>query len=137
MNQLDHLRGMSYIPRVSNNKCRPYVTERKQFQGSNLYGIYPINDVYTVYSYGDHFPLFIYTEGRWFENSDGYSSSTTRHKSHTRPTATTNTTLLPTDHMRHLASHGYQSLAKERVMGNAPPDAYWKDVGTYHLGKGA
>lgn len=40
--------------------------------------------LYVVYSYGPHFPLalFDYDAGKWFHNTDKYSSTTSRHFSH-------------------------------------------------------
>lgn len=121
MNQSD----LTGLPRVANVKCRPYVTERDPFKGSNLYGIYSLMDadheVYTVFSYGDHYPMFIYTEGMWFENEDKYSPSTSKQKSQARPMGV-RPILLSTRWMQRLANNGYQSIAKERIF-NEPVEA--------------
>ena len=113
------------LPRVANSKCRQYVTDREPFRGSNLYGYFSLVDadheVYTVYSYGDHYPMFIYTEGMWFENEDKYSRSTSRHHSQAKPYGI-NTILLSTRWMQRLANNGYQSIAKERIF-NEPVEA--------------
>jgi hypothetical protein len=44
-------------------------------------------DLYVVYSYGYHFPMYIYDykAQQWFGNSDKYSSTTSRHQSQARP----------------------------------------------------
>lgn len=36
----------------------------------------------TIYSYGYHFPVAVRKEGYYLFNSDGYSSSTSKHKRH-------------------------------------------------------
>jgi hypothetical protein len=121
MNQSD----LVGLPRVANTKCRPYVEKREPFRGSNLYGIYSLVDadheVYTVYSYDTHHPLYIYTEGMWFENEDKYSPSTSKHLTQARPMGV-RPILLSTRWMQRLANNGYQSIAKERIF-NEPTEA--------------
>lgn len=43
--------------------------------------------VYAIYSYGNHFPMYVYDEesGQWLGNSDKYSRTTTSHQSKYRP----------------------------------------------------
>jgi len=62
------------MTQVANSKCRSYVAARLPFKGSNLFGEY-INDQYVVYSYGAHFPAYVYSEGMWFENEDKFPST--------------------------------------------------------------
>ena len=85
--------------RVSNNKARDYVNGMKVFQGSNTFaewlshgsgddnGHHESKKLYVVYSYGHHFPMYIYDakEKKWIGNKDKYSQSTTRHQSLCRP----------------------------------------------------
>ena len=77
--------------RVSNNKARNMVENLEEFQGSNMFGRWlsraEDNQVYVVYSYGHHFPMYIYDdkERKWVGNKDKYSRSTTRHQSQGRP----------------------------------------------------
>lgn len=94
------------VPRIANRDARDYVRNRKEFEGSNLFArmvivTNPGNDatgtewtsrmVYVTYSYGHHWPLFVYDEnaGVWFENVDYYSRTTSKHRSQAHP-------LLPT-----------------------------------------
>ena len=118
MNQSD----LSGIPRVANAKCRQFVKDREPFRGSNLYGVYSLvdtdNEVYTVYSYGDHYPMFIYANGMWFENEDKYSRSTSKHHGQAHPHVPT--ILLSTRWMQRLANNGYQGIAKERILTTEP-----------------
>jgi len=85
------------MKRVANNKAREYVEKLEEFQGSNMQGKWLGlgNDrtepykLYVVYSYGSHFPMYIYDakEQKWLGNSDKYSRSTTRQQSHARPSS--------------------------------------------------
>jgi len=108
--------------KVANSKCKTYVQSKTPFKGSNLYGEY-IGDNYVVYSYGRHFPLFIYAEGAWFENEDKYwmdgtrcnfSVSTERQRQQARPACST--VLLARSWMEKLANEGYKALATERIL---------------------
>ena len=99
--------------RIPNKQASTFAAERKPFIGSNLTGIEK-NGMYIVYSYGEHFPAFIYAEGAWFENEDDYSASTKRHMSQARPT--TRTIPLSTRWMCLLAQGGYNAIAKERIL---------------------
>ena len=88
--------------RVANRDAKQYVNELKEFKGSfNKYAkhnasIFAENesdfdlyseDLYVVYSYGYHFPMYIYDRqaGIWIGSKDKHSVSTTRHQSHCRP----------------------------------------------------
>jgi hypothetical protein len=107
------------MTKVANSKCRQYVTARLPFTGSNLWGewIKSIDNdsrQYVVLSYGQHFPLYIYANDMWFENEDGYSRTTARHKSQARPTD--KTILLGTRAMIALMVHGYMGVLKQRVL---------------------
>lgn len=46
-----------------------------------------VNKQYVVFSYGEHFPMYVWdsTLGRWFGNRDRYSNTTTKHQSHAHP----------------------------------------------------
>lgn len=108
------------MKRVSNKHCRPFVQERIPFRGSNLYAewiptVTEGDERYVVYSYGIHWPLFIYTNGCWFENEQRHSLSTAIHRTHAHPHHPT--ILLSTHWMRVLADCGYSAIAKERILG--------------------
>ncbi len=90
------------IKKVSNRSCRSCVEDRVEFEGSNLFGRVLQNKVYVVYSYGEHFPLFVYTDAQWYENSDGYSPSTARHKSYARPRWSDDRVLMDTAQLKAL-----------------------------------
>ncbi len=112
--------------KIANRDARDWVTKRKPFKGSNLYGetkpVYingeesPQDAVYTVYSYGEHFPMFAYANGQWFENSDGYSRTTSRHRSQARPYGI-NTIKMDTKQMQNLTRYGYTAFVRRRLEG--------------------
>jgi len=103
--------------RVSNNKARDYVNGFKEFQGSNTFAkwwhsseesvdkIELIEKIYVVYSYGHHFPMYIYDseQNKWIGNKDKYSQSTTRHQSQLRPSEVD--MWLNTDEMKDVVRH--------------------------------
>lgn len=76
------------MKRTPNHKARELVTERREFIGNNTFGRI-LSDSrgtrYAVYSYGQHFPLFAHINGKWVENSDRYSVTTSKHKTQLRP----------------------------------------------------
>ena len=99
--------------RIPNKQACNYVAKQMPFIGSNLKGIEK-DGMYIVYSYGEHFPAFIFAEGAWFENEDDYSASTKRHMNQARPT--NKTIPLSTKWMCLLAQGGYNAIAKERIL---------------------
>ena len=78
-------------PRINGRKCRPYVQERKAFKNSNgqLYAVRHTPLLYVVYSYGEHWPLFVHDGFDWYENEEKYSKTTTRHRGNANPFAPT------------------------------------------------
>ena len=78
--------------KVANKNARQYVDELKVFEGSNTFATWESNpydneDLYVVYSYGYHFPMYIYDRqaGIWVGSNDSYSVSTSRQQSQCRP----------------------------------------------------
>jgi hypothetical protein len=78
---------MTAIKRVANANARSYVKKRVEFQGSNAFARELHTDhstLYVVYSYGEHFPMFIAETDndnvtRWYANQDRFSMTTTKH----------------------------------------------------------
>lgn len=71
--------------RISNKNCRGAVAGRLDFQGSNLFAENLTDDVYVVYSYGKHWPLFACIKGKWYANTEGSSPSTARQRTYAHP----------------------------------------------------
>ena len=80
---------------LANKSARAMVQLRRPFEGSNLYARentpqHGISTLYVVYSYGEHFPIYIAEtdEGNnttWYTNADKFSQSTSRHKAQCNP----------------------------------------------------
>jgi len=69
--------------RTANIRSRDLVINRIPFKGNNTHAEYR-NGAYVVFSY-DWYPVFVYKDGQWFENEDGYSMSTKKQMSQMRP----------------------------------------------------
>ena len=56
------------------------------FEGNSVFST-SNNDLYTVYSYGYHFPMYVFDEaiGEWIGNEDRYSVTTSKHQGKCRP----------------------------------------------------
>lgn len=95
------------------------VQMRRPFEGSNLFARenipqHGISTVYVVYSYGEHWPLYVAEtdEGNnttWYEIADKYSQSTSRHQSQCNPYE--NTIKLTPAQMRRCAVEGIAGVA--------------------------
>lgn len=134
--------GIRYT-RINGRKASDYVTKRVPFTNSNkqLYGHWEGAGVpysegsamrYVVYSYGDHWPLFVWDDAsqRWYGNSDRHSVTTSKHRTYAHPRLATGDTTnsdttnsdntihwLPLMSIRLLAREGYAALAAARVHG--------------------
>lgn len=69
--------------KTANIRARDLVVNRIPFKGSNTHAEYN-NGAYVVFSY-DWYPVFVYKDGQWFENEQGYSMSTKKQMSQMRP----------------------------------------------------
>lgn len=75
---------------TTNKQARELVLNKQEFKTSNgtIFGTHNLlADTYTVYSYGEHFPMYVYDYRmcEWYGNGDKYSPTTTRHQSTCRP----------------------------------------------------
>ena len=92
------------MKRINNSVAGSCVAAKEEFKSNNgtLYAEWRGPDKYVVFSYGEHYPMYIWVrDSGWFENQDPYSVTTSRHKGHCRPTNCT--TSLNTEAMRALA----------------------------------
>jgi len=114
--------------KIANRDARQFVQKQHPFEGNNIYAQFHTqnNDDgtngpdmwYVVYSYGDHWPLFIHAGDTWFENEDKHSVTTSKHRTQTHPHRPT--VLLSTKWMLRLAKGGYAAIAKERILQGEP-----------------
>lgn len=78
---------MAKAKKVSGWNARVMVQSRTDFTNHNgqLFGRWETPLLYVVYSYGEHWPLFAWDNGEWYENEDKYSPTTSKHHSQTHP----------------------------------------------------
>lgn len=100
--------------RTPNRNARYFTQRRLSFTGHNLYAMWN-GDRYVVYSYSSHWPLFVWANGRWFENNDRYSVTTSKHQSQAHPHEPT--ILLNREQMVELASTGLAAVTAARLEG--------------------
>lgn len=97
------------IPKVANRDASGHVRLRMDFNGSNLYGrTTKDGERYVVFSYGPHYPMFVYDNGVWYSNADRYSVSTSKQYGQVNPY---NTVPMETDKMRALVVYGIAGVA--------------------------
>jgi hypothetical protein len=79
--------------KTANYQAGDYTKAQLPFEGSNLRGYWTKDrngvKYYVVKSYG-WYPVYIYKEGKWYENFDRYSSSTGKQMSNVQPYAYNN-----------------------------------------------
>lgn len=111
------------MERIANHQMSDFTTHQRTFKTNNktVYAEYKHNrnandDLYIVYSYGEHFPMYIYDSEveMWFGNEDSYSPSTSKHQTLARPDVD-DMTMLPTDALVDMTVlGGYRNYCAER-----------------------
>lgn len=83
--------------KTNNREARKHVQAKQPFVANNIFAEWVRagvgysgtagEDIYAVYSYGRHFPMyaFIPSVNRWFANVDRYSVTTSKHKGQAHP----------------------------------------------------
>lgn len=116
-------RGEHYERTTIRNSRRCVINRTPFYAGKEtLYGCWVAPDRYVVYSYGDHFPIYIWddTHRQWYGNRDKYSRTTSRHQSAACPISILNPTIhwLATDTMRSIAQRGVFDTVVMAVEGD-------------------
>jgi|TARA_R110000824_G_scaffold400391_1_gene607833 hypothetical protein len=88
--------------KISNKDGGLYTTNFHEFKGNNTFAEYNESGVYTVYSYGYHFPMYVFKDLTWYENSDKYSVSTSKQQTQMRPNSVTEFKLKNTEQLKRL-----------------------------------
>lgn len=72
------------VERIANKDMSNLILSKVPFKGSNTFARWITPEMYVVYSYGEHFPMYLFSfEDRypkWYGNSDKFSRSTSRHQ---------------------------------------------------------
>ena len=76
--------------------------------GTRIFGVWETDEIYAVYSYGKHFPMYVYDLGAetWFANHNKYSRSTTSHQRHATPRPFSAMSWVSTESLRRLIDGG-------------------------------
>lgn len=69
---------------IQNKDAAVHVAHRQLFKGTNLYSL-NIGYVYAVFSYTQAYPMFLYAQNQWYENSDKSTLTTERQRALARP----------------------------------------------------
>ena len=112
--------------KVANKNASQYVDELKVFEGSNTFAEHTATlspnkkNLYVVYSYGYHFPMYIYDyqAGIWVGSNDRYSMSTSKHQSLCRPSAEIRCWLDTAEEMKEYIRRGSLMAYMERKAKN-------------------
>ena len=110
------------MPKINNNQMREFTTHQRTFETNNGLAFANRdnrNQMYVVYSYGEHFPMYAYDSDteHWFGNSSKYSPTTSKHQKASRPDTSNDHPIawLPTDELVSLvALGGYAPYCAER-----------------------
>jgi hypothetical protein len=105
---------MTKPKRCTNAEMWRLSTARQPFKNNNgtAWGQWLLGgNLYAVYSYGAHFPMYVYDNqtSQWYGNSDKYSRTTTRHQTQALPRVGefgTPMVYAPTQELMQLISHG-------------------------------
>ena len=108
------------MARLANNELRGPIKRREMFQ-TNSGSVFPLRtgSLYVVYSYGEHFPMWVY-DGHlnlWFGNSDRYSVTTSKHQTQTRPDVTM--TMCDTRTLKQIIAWGGYTDYTAAIVGRA------------------
>lgn len=100
--------------KVPNYQARDRVQALSEFQANNIFGQWVKGQDgmlrYVVFSYGQHWPMFIYDTQthQWFSNASKYSRTTSKHHGQAHPH--TDTTPLHVDDMVKVAHAGITAI---------------------------
>jgi len=77
---------MALSQRESARQARGKIEQKAVFRLGHIFSRLE-DDYYVVYSYGYHYPMFVYHKltDTWYENTTKYSHTTTCHKNSARP----------------------------------------------------
>ena len=125
------------MDKIRNNLMSEYTTEKQVFRNiTNTVFTTEVDDLYVVYSYGTHFPIYVYDHGveLWFGNVDKYSPTTSKHQTMSRPDAE-EIHMLSTEELSALVRLGsYGEFCSERCVTDRA--MYYKSTGYTNFNQG-
>lgn len=103
--------------RCSNSDARRFIEYRDEFETNNktMFGEWQGERTYTVYSYGYHFPMYVWDDQArvWVGNKDKYSRTTSCHQTKARPSHVTH--WFDTQTCRRIAYNGLSEVVAKRM----------------------
>lgn len=110
---------------LTNSDARSCVLRKQKFRTSNgtIFGEWSHDDLrYAVFSYGHHFPMYVWDSEtqQWYGNEDKYSVTTSKHQNQCRPSS--NIVLVDTLMLKTIFRQGYRQTMADRVLGKSEPD---------------
>ena len=104
---------------ITLGRMKEYATAQTPFKNSNE-SVFTkdTDDLYIVYSYGEHFPMYVYDKfvQLWFGNTDKYSPTTSKHQTMAHPDAE-EVNMLNTEELSALVRlGGYRQFCSDRCV---------------------
>jgi hypothetical protein len=98
------------------NKHHDFITDNETIEGRKI--IRNRDSIYIVYSYGVHYPMYVYDyeTGKWLGNKDKNSRTTEQHKKHARPNEEIHA-WYDTYTLQRIITHGWMKILTNRLEG--------------------
>ena len=95
------------------DECVELSRKKEPFQFNNVFAI--LTSTYTVYSYGGHFPMYVYDYEacQWIGNKDKSTSTTGRHKSKFKPSSVAQ--WVDTKTLQTISAYGLVGACAKRI----------------------
>ena len=102
--------------------CVALARKKEQFQFNNVYSLYRHANAlriepptYTVYSYGLHYPMYVYDYEacQWYGNKDKSTPTTTRHMNKFKPYSVSQ--WVGTETLSNISIHGIVETSAKRM----------------------
>jgi hypothetical protein len=134
-----------YIPVATRKTIPAFISNRKPFKTANksvfalrffpvqahettLPDFRPTHQRYVVFSYGEHFPMYVYDYqfGKWYGNADKYSKTTSCHQGLCHPGQVES--WHDTHNMHLIARYGVVGALSLRCAGLPAPEFFSPDA---------
>lgn len=106
---------------ITHRNMSEYTTDQTQFTTSTeTVFTKDIGNLYVVYSYGEHFPMYVYDRfvQLWFANYDKYSPTTSKHQTMARPDVDDINSLSTEELSMLVRLGGYREFCSDRCVTN-------------------
>jgi hypothetical protein len=111
------------MSKITNRQAINYINNLKPFRTGNetVFAKWTTagdgEKVYSVYSYGHHFPMWVQYRGVWFGNRDKYSVTTSRHQSATMPAPHDSIRWTDTEDLKRIIQNGVIEAIRASIFG--------------------